>query len=88
MTGSRSIFCKNGVPQYDTPRRMTRIGHVSQIAARDVQSTAVAPMPIRRMRAEAALAMAREIERNELVWQVKHAIKSLSDERGGSRQER
>jgi hypothetical protein len=85
--GSRSTTCKNGFPQYDTPRRTTRIGQISQIAARCAQSTAVAPIPIRRIRADAALAIAREIERNELVWQVKQAMSLLSDECGRSRQE-
>ena len=65
---------------------MTRMGHVSQMVARAVQSTAVDVMPIRRMRAEAAVAIAREIERNAVVWHVKQAMGLLSDQRGVSRQ--
>ena len=55
------------------------------MAARAVHSTAVGTIPIRRMRAAAPLAIAREIERNEFVWQVKQAMRLLSDQLGGSR---
>jgi hypothetical protein len=61
---------------------MTRIGQVSQIAARADQSTAVAPTPKLRNRADAALAIAREIERKELVWQVKQGIAYVIGRRG------
>jgi hypothetical protein len=83
VTGSRSINCKKGVPQYDTPRRTTRIGQRSQTAALAVQSTAVDVMPTPRKRADAALAIAREIERNELLWHVKQAMTVLSDQWAG-----
>jgi hypothetical protein len=43
-------------------------------------------IPIRRMRAEAALAIAREIERNAVVWHVKQAMGLLSDQSGVWRQ--
>ena len=67
------------MPQYDTPRRTTRIGQVSQMDARRAQSGAVRPAPMLRSRADAALAMASEMDRKELLVQEKHAIKMLSD---------
>ena len=58
---------------------MTRSGQRSQIAARAVQLTAVFPIPTCRSLAEAAFAIADEIERNELVWQLRQAIDVISD---------
>lgn len=50
--------------------------------ARTVQSTAIRERPIRRNRADAPLAIAREIARNEFEWQVKQGMELLSDYRG------
>lgn len=83
-TGSRSIFLRNGVPQYDTPRLITRSGHRSQISALASQPEAIRLAPKSRKRDDAALAMARDIDRNELEAQLKHDMPVLSDLRGGS----
>lgn len=48
------------MPQYDTPRCNTRIGHDSQIAARCVQSDVSFNIPNRRSRAAADFAAARD----------------------------
>jgi hypothetical protein len=74
VAGSRSIFRKNGVPQYDTPRLTTCIGQRAQISSRATQSTATFPPLISRHRADAAFAMAEEMDRNEFELQVKHAM--------------
>jgi hypothetical protein len=66
---------------------MTHIGQVSQTAARAAQSGDAEVIPSRRMRADAPLAMAREIDRNELGRHEKQAMPLLSDRWGSSRQE-
>lgn len=60
ITGSRSSLSSSGVPQYDTPRRTTRSGQRSQIAARAAQWGATAASPSVRQRAAACLAAPRQ----------------------------
>ncbi len=50
------------------------------MAARSAQFAAVRPAPMLRSFADAALAIAAEIERNELPVQVKQAMQTLSDD--------
>ena len=80
MTGSRSTCRRNGVPQWLTPRLITRSGHRSQISARVAQSALVDNAPVRLSRAAAALAMAQEIDRNALDVQVAQGMTILSDD--------
>ncbi len=57
------------------------MGHRSQTAARAAQLGAVSCNPICRRRDEAALAIAREIDRKDVGRQPKQAMHLLSDER-------
>ena len=62
------------MPQWETPRTTTRSGHRSQTAALAAQFASVRSTPTRRTRAAVALAIARLIDRNGPVWQVKQAM--------------
>ena len=79
MVGSRSICCRNGFPQYDSPRWSTRIGHRSQTSARAVQFTEVGTTPSCRSRAPPAFAIAREALRKLFPVQDMQNMKCLSD---------
>jgi hypothetical protein len=76
--GTRSIFCRNGRPQYETPCRTTRKWQLSHRLARRLQSVDSRNIPICRSCAAADLAAARLSAANTLPQQERASMRILS----------